>query len=170
MTEIYKLARPLLTGVKVALLAGKPRLLLKDNKLGDVPNQMLNEILGGLPNLTGEIVVGPPHAPECYERTWDFISAPHAINLFVFWVYDAKLNAPMNLRERLNIAESMIESCGVNVQWAEHELIETQEALEKYHAKVCGENYFPGIVLREPFGTYGTEDQVIRATESLALN
>lgn len=165
MTEIYKLARPLLTGVKIELIAGRPLLTTGE----PVPNRMITEILGGLPNFTGEIVVGKPHE-DCYERSWDFVSAPNAINLFVFWVYDAKLNNPMNLRERLNIAESMIEACGVNTQWCEHELIETQKALEQYHEKVCKENYFPGIVLREPFGTYGTEDQVVKSADSLALN
>lgn len=169
MTEIYKLARPLLRGVKVEILGTYPRMIV-NGKPQSINNQMVKEILGGLPNLTGELVVGNPIDPECQQNSLDFINSPHSINLFVFWTYDAKTNTPMNLRERLKYVESMVHTCGVNVQYVDHELVESHEAIEKYRQKVIDENFFPGIVLREPFGTYGTEDTIIEAAESRSLN
>jgi hypothetical protein len=162
MPELYKLARPLMRGVPVEITANRPR-FITDKGRADISNHMVNDILGGLPQFRGELVVGNPIAEDCYAVTREFVDNATAINLFVFWVYDLRTVGHFDLRRRLEIVQPFIETCGINVQYVDHELIESIEALEKYKQKVIGENKFPGIVLREPFGTYDTEDQEIPA-------
>lgn len=152
---IHKLARPLLRGVPLQILNGK----LKQN----VKNRMVNDLLKDYPNFTGEAVVGLPTAEDCYEETQRMLDQPNAFFLFVFWVYDLRTTALYSLQDRLKIAESMVTACGPTVQFADHELIESEKELEAYKEKVIVQAGYPGIVLREPYGTFGTEDETITA-------
>lgn len=125
-----------------------------------VKNNMVNEILGGLPNFVGELVVGRPESEHCYERSMAFINDEYAIELFVFWAYDLQTNYPYPLKDRLGILEAFVQSCGPNIQYVDHELIESTAALLEYKTKILERN-FPGVILREPYGTFGTEDEEI---------
>lgn len=152
MTEIYKLARPLLSGVPCEIINGEAQ---------GVQNNMVRDILRGLPQFKGEIVVGNPVDPTCHERTVNFIEDPKVFELFVFWVYDLRTTGPYPLRDRLKIVEPMIIASGPVIQMVDHELIETPQALSDYIKKVVRDNFFPGVVLREPFGTFGTQDETL---------
>jgi hypothetical protein len=127
----------------------------------NVPNQMVKEILGGLPQFKGEIIVGSPTALDCHERSMAFINDASAIFLFVFWVYDIRTTGMFDLRKRLDIAESFVNTCNMNIQFVDHTLIESQEELDKYVELVVTERGFPGVILREPFGTFGHEDEEV---------
>lgn len=151
MTDIYKLARPKLRGVPCAIVGGHPK---------GIENRMVKDILGGLPQFVGEIVVGSPTDEDCFEITKEFLSDPNRIDLFVFWVYDLHTTKLYDLRARLDIVQPFIEACGPNVQYVDHELITKPEELEVYKTKVF-ERDFTGVVLREPFGTFGTYDEEI---------
>lgn len=155
VTKIYKLARPMLRGVPCQIINGVPQ---------GVTNRMVKDILGDLPQFNGEIVVGKPTAEDCHEVTVRWLEQRDAFFLFVYWVYDLKTTAPMNLRERLKVAEPMVLASGVNVQFADHQLIESQEQLDAYKDLVINKAKYPGIVLREPFGTFGTfDDEITKA-------
>lgn len=159
-TEFYKLARPLMRGVRVDI---------RGNEVGDnVKNHMVRDILGGMPNFSGEVVVGKPIEPTCREETENFLEDPTLLRPFVFWVYDMKTTENLALRDRLAIAEPMVTACHPCIQFVDHELITSKKEIDAYAQKVVKENYFPGIVLREPFGTYGTYDEIIPA-EGLGL-
>lgn len=151
MIEMYKLARPQMHGVPMSILSGRPQ---------GTENAMLNDILGGLPQFVGEIVVGSPTAPDCYERSKAFVDNPTGVHLFVFWVYDLRTTERYGLRDRLDIVQPFVTSCGANIQYVDHELIESVKALENYRATLIKQN-FTGIILREPFGTFGTEDETL---------
>lgn len=153
MTEIYKLARPKLRGVPCAIASGQV-------KCDGFENRMVMDILGGLPQFVGEIVVGSPTAEDCYERTKRFLEQQFEINLFVFWVYDLKTTENYDLRTRLEIVEPFVAASGVNIQYVDHELITSPEELEAYKTKIF-ERDFTGVVLREPYGTFGTYDEEI---------
>lgn len=160
MTELYKLARPLLTGVRVDIIGGKPYLHGGEQA---VPNRMVGDILNDLPQFTGEIVVGRPIDTDCHEMTKLFLEESEIVAPFIFWVYDMRTTHSYPLKERLEITKPMVECSHPCIQLVEHELIESAEALEKYKDKVIGENFFTGVVLREPYGTFGTEDEVVKA-------
>lgn len=150
--EMHKLLRPLLTGIPCNIRDG----IIQEK---EIVNRSVLDILGGLPNFTGEIVVGSPTTAEMPDRTRRYLADENAIDLFVFWVYDMKTNVNYPLKERLRIAEAMIGPCGPNIQYVDHELVETQEAFDAYEARIRNLG-FTGVVVREPFGTFGTEDEV----------
>lgn len=162
MTEIYKLARPKLQGVVCEVLNGRPIVNGKD-----VVNRMINDILGQLPQFKGEIVVGKPIEADCYEASRSLVEDEAAVHPFVFWVYDIRTTGVYDLRRRLDIAEPMVYACNPAVQYVDHTLIQSANELEEYKQKVIVENFFTGVMLREPFGTYGTEDEEIPAAAAL---
>jgi len=149
--EMYKLARPKLNGYPISILNGKPQ---------GVVNPMVLDLLGELPQFVGELVVGHPTAPDCYERSKAFVDDPVTTELFVFWVYDLRTTNPFPLNVRLEIAQPFIAASGVVVQYVEHELIESPKQLADYRERVLKQN-FTGIVLREPYGVFGHEDEEI---------
>lgn len=151
MTEMYKLARPKLRGVPFQISGGQL------NK--EIKSHMAREILSGLPSFKGEIVVGSPQALDCFERSTAFAEEEGSIQLFVAWVYDLQTTERFDLRKRLNIAESFIQACGFNIQFVDHTLVENQADLDRYAKLVIEERGFPGVILREPFGTFNTEDE-----------
>ena len=56
----------------------------------------------------------------------------------------------------------VVGACGPCVQYVDHELVTSKEELDAYAAKVIKAG-FPGVVLREPHGTFGTYDEEIPA-------
>lgn len=170
MTKLYKLARPLMRGVVVEILNGKPYVIDNVRKFtgerevrSPVANNMVNELLGGLPQFKGEIVVGKPIADDCREVTMEFLKVEDAIHPFVFWVYDILTTGVYDLRRRLEIADHFCDTVGPVIQFVDHTLIESSEALAQYKQQVIINDHFPGVVLREPFGTYRTQDEEIKA-------
>ena len=134
----------------------------------DIKNRMVRDIIQDLPAFVGEIVVGKPEDPECHEMTELFLGTENIMHPFVFWVYDMKTAGPYPLQDRLQIAEPMVTgACGPCIQFVDHTLITSKKELDSYAAKVTGQG-FPGVVLREPYGTFGTYDEEIPA-ESLGL-
>jgi len=160
VNEFYKLARPLMRGVKVDIRSGQ----VSEN----VKNRMVRDMLSDMPQFTGEVVVGKPIEPDCREMTETFLADEQLMVPFVFWVYDMKTTGNYGLRERLKMTEPMVAICHPCIQFVDHTLIQSKQELDDYAKKVVTENYFPGIVLREPFGTFGTFDEEISA-EGLGL-
>lgn len=156
MTKMYKLVRPRMQGVPCQILNGKVQ--------GDlIKNNMVREVLRDIPQFSGELVVGSPQAPDCYEKTLDQVGHEDGFPLFVFWVCDLRTTQNLGLRSRLGIADSMMGAMGHNVQFVEHTLVEDNKALDDYFNMVVGEKGFSGVVLREVEGTYGAWDEEITA-------
>lgn len=153
--EFYKLARPLMRGVCVNIRNGQVDDFIK--------NKMVRDLLGGMPQFTGELVVGLPVDPTCNEKTKEFLDTEEMLWPFVYWVYDMKTVENLALKDRLAIAENMMASTHPCIQYVDHQLITSKKELDAYATQVVTKDYFPGIVLREPFGTYGTYDETIDA-------
>jgi hypothetical protein len=152
MTEIYKLARPLLQGVPCQIINGQAQ---------GVENKMVKDLCSGMPQFKGEIIVGNPVSFDCKERTLNFLEDENWMQLFVFWIYDIRTTDNYALKDRLEMAQNMVTACGPIFQFVDHDLITNAEELAEYIKRVVSENYFPGIVLREPYGTFGTYDEEI---------
>lgn len=162
VTEIYKLARPKLQGVVCEILNGFP--IVNGEP---VVNRMVADVLGKLPQFKGEIVVGKPIDVDCYAITRSMVDANDVVCPFVFWVYDMRTTGLYDLKHRLDILEPMVYASNPAVQYVDHVLIGSLNALEEYKQKVIVENFFPGVMLREPFGTYNTEDEEIAPAQAL---
>jgi hypothetical protein len=159
MSEFLKLVRPLMRGVK---------LQIRNPMSDDLKNRMIRDMLQDLPAFVGEITVGLPTDPECFDRAEFLVNDETLINPFLFWVYDMKTTDNYPLQARLEIAKTMvIGATGPCVQYVDHELVTNKKELDDYAETVIRQG-FPGIVLREPHGTFGTWDEEIPA-ESLGL-
>jgi hypothetical protein len=157
VNEFNKLARPMMRGVKVQI---------RNPFKGDIKNKMVRDMIQDLPMFVGEIVVGKPEDPECHEMTELFLETENLIHPFIFWVYDMKTTENYDLQTRLKIAAPMvIGACGPCIQFVDHETVTNKAELDAYAEKVIKQG-FPGVVLREPWGTFGTYDEEIPA-ESL---
>jgi hypothetical protein len=159
MSEFHKLARPLMRGVKVQVRTPLD---------AEIKNRMVRDLLQDLPAFVGEVVIGKPEDTECKDMTELFLGAEDIMHPFIFWVYDLKTIANYPLNTRLEIAEPMVTgACGPVVQFVDHVLVTNKEELDAYAAQVIRQG-FPGVVLREPYGTFGTYDEEIPA-ESLGV-
>lgn len=151
---MYYLARPKMKGVPVKIINGEA--LFADDK--PVPNRMVRDLLGGLPQFVGEIVVGKPEADDCYERSLEFLTDEGLFELHVFWVYDLRTTDLYSLKSRLQMAESFVQTCGPTVQYVDHETISSRSELDAYVDKIKTQG-FEDAILRQPFGTFGTWDE-----------
>jgi hypothetical protein len=60
----------------------------------------------------------------------------------------------------LEIVQPFITASGVVIQYVDHELIESPTQLAEYQQKLLKQD-FTGIVLREPYGVFGHEDEEV---------
>lgn len=165
MTEIHKLARPLMRGSVVEILSGVPCV-----KKQPIANRMVMDMLRDLPQFRGQLVVGNPVSPEADEASQLFLENETFMHPFIFWVYDLKTTGVYDLQRRLKMAEQFVLPCGPVVQYVDHKLIHSEQELREYIDEVVEKNFFPGVVLREPYGTYGTEDQTLTQETGFTLN
>jgi hypothetical protein len=160
--KLWKLARPLLQGVVVEILSNVP------TSKPPLRNRFVIDMLTGLPQFKGEVVIGKPEDPECKEITELFLDQDFIPHPFIFWVYDLCTTGIYDLQRRLTMAEQFVITCFPTIQYAEHKEITTYEELRAYAELVMEERKFPGIVLRDPWSTYGTEDETITSLSQLA--
>src|SRR5215467_8685991 len=90
----YKLARPLMRGIKIGILSGSVMPLENTT----IKNRMVNDMLIGLPSFVGEIVVGRPEDPDCKRMTEMFLQQEDLIHPFIFWAYDYRTTALTDLK------------------------------------------------------------------------
>lgn len=151
----WKLCRPLLRGVRVEILSGTPTTKVP------IKNRMTMDILTGMPQFVGEIVVGLPEDPECRQITELFLDQEDLMHPFILWVYDLRTTEIRSLDKRLELANWLAGTCPPLVQYVDHKEVNSKKELEEYARLVIGERKFPGIVLREPWGTFGHEDETL---------
>lgn len=162
MSELYwKLARPLMRGVRVEILSGKP------TAKTPIKSKMVKDMLTGMPQFIGEIVVGLPEAVDCREITELFLDQEDLMHPFIFWVYDLRTTSMFDLKRRLQIVTQFMETTAPFIQYVDHEELNSKADLDRYARLVIEERKFPGIVLREPWGTYGAEDETLTQIPTL---
>lgn len=144
------LASPKLDGVRCLIINGQA----VSRNMKPIPNNVVSDILHGLPPMDGELIVGDPKAPDAFNRTSSGVMSHDGIPKFKFWVFDALTkDSTMPFKERLILAKSYANSCGKNVQFVEHKLIKNVDDLLEYEAQMLLAG-FEGIMIRDPDGPY----------------
>lgn len=144
------LASPKLDGVRCLIINGQA----VSRNMKPIPNAIVRDILGGLPPMDGELIVGDPKAPDAFNRTSSGVMSRDGAPVFRFWVFDALTrDAAMPFKERLELTKSYANSCGKNVQLVGHKLISGVEQLLEYEAQMLLAGY-EGIMIRAPDGPY----------------
>jgi DNA ligase-1 len=144
---------PKLDGIRATVQGGR----LYMRSLKPVPNKAMQALWGReeLDGLDGEIVVGPPTAEDCFNRTTGQVrrvdgSADDA----VFWVFDHySEDEPFVIRHG-NAGVTVDSACfAQTIKVVHHTLIKTSKQLAAYEAQVLKAGY-EGVMRRSLEGGY----------------
>lgn len=143
------LASPKLDGVRCHIIGGRPM----SRNLKMIPNKAVQEILGGLPSMDGELVVGSPTAPTAFTETMSGVMSAEGVPEFVYYVFDVIINEQLPFSERNLLAKRWSSSAGKNVRWLPHQLINDVKHLEVFEDEMVQLGY-EGIMVRSLDGPY----------------
>lgn len=142
---------PKLDGVRATVQNGR----LYSRALKLIPNRAMQALWGReeLNGLDGEIIVGPPTAGDCFNRTTSVVmSRDKPADSAVFWVFDRLGDEPFYWR--LANAEDCIElCCKPGLEVVKHTLLRTPAARWKYEEKMLKKGY-EGVMRRDLNGAY----------------
>lgn len=140
---------PKLDGVRCLILNSQP----VSRNLKPIPNLKVREVLGGLPPMDGELIVGDPTAKDVFQRSMSGVMSKDGAPIFTFYAFDCLTRAPMGFSQRYELMQSYANSCGDWVQPVHHTLVRSVEALLAYESAMVAEGY-EGIMIRAPAGPY----------------
>jgi DNA ligase 1 len=143
---------PKLDGIRATVQGG----VLYARSLKPIPNKAMQALWGRkeLEGLDGEIIVGPPAAEDCFNRTTSVVmSRGKAAEDAVFWVFDWFGPQPYAARYDRLIAKCGGFTCEEHVLSVRHDRIKTAEKLAAYEAQLTAKGY-EGVMRRDPDGLY----------------
>lgn len=145
------LASPKLDGIRCLIIDGRP----VTRTLKDVPNKRIWHALRdmGLPELDGELIVGPPTADDCYRRTNSGVMSHEGSPDWTFWVFD-HFGVGGGFQRRLEAATDFVKRLGdKRVRMVAHKRIKDPNALLAYEDEQLKKGY-EGVMGRSPEGAY----------------
>jgi DNA ligase 1 len=151
------LASPKLDGVRCLIRDGQA--VSRNLKL--IPNGFVQELLGGIEHgLDGELIVGDPRHPQCFQTSQSGVMSRDGRPNFTFWVFD-RWDLDGSFNERLNSARLAVKNIDYAskprttafVKHVAHKLIATAAELIEYEGQQLAYG-FEGVMLRRPDGAY----------------
>lgn len=144
---------PKLDGIRATVQHGR----LYSRALKLIPNKAAQAVWGReeLNGLDGELIVGPPTAADCFNRTTSVVMARgKPIEGMVFYCFDEYADT-RTFEWRLEQAEATIDGAcfGQTMKLVKHELIKAHAAFLKYEAKMLAKGY-EGVMRRSIDGRY----------------
>jgi DNA ligase 1 len=122
--------------------------------LKPIPNARVQDILRGLPiGLDGELMVGPPTAPDVYRKTVSVVmSDDKPIDGLVFHVFDMQTSGDYVSREK-QVRAAVPVLAGEYVKAVPSVQVDCLGSLERLEEKWTAAGY-EGVILRLPWGPY----------------
>jgi DNA ligase-1 len=145
------LASPKLNGVRVLGPQGEGEALLHSLKGKPIPNKYCQQLYSCLSDFDGELIVGPPTAPDCYRQTVSGVMSIEGEPNVIYHAFDLVLDI-LTFEERLLAAELRAKS-HERVKVLPHVTIKNEEELLRYEEVQLGKGY-EGVILRDPKGPY----------------
>jgi DNA ligase-1 len=145
------IASPKLDGVRCLIIDG----VAMSRSLKPIPNQYVQECLAGLPDgFDGELIVGEPTDPLCYNKTVSAVMAKDKKDFaFALYVFDLH-NCNAGYLERAECLHDEYLTCGdFPVILHESMTLLDMEELLKYEELKLDEGY-EGLILRKPDAPY----------------
>ena len=143
------LASPKLDGIRCVILEGRPY----SRNLKPIQNEVIHEMLSGLPAMDGELIVGASTGNDVYNRTNSGVMSRDGAPEFTFWVFDVLLRQSLPFNQRLELAQSWARASGKFVQAVPHKLIRSPEGLLAYEGALLEAGY-EGAMVRSLDGPY----------------
>ena len=142
---------PKLDGIRATVQNGK----LYSRSLKLIPNLEIQKLWGReeLNGLDGEIIVGPPTAEDCFNRTTSVVmSRDKPATGAVFYVFDKySLDGFKSRLQQAAITQQLFDR--LSILLVPHVPIETAKQLKAYEAKTLVKGY-EGVMRRDPSGKY----------------
>lgn len=157
---LEKLRFPLAASPKLDGLRGlvqESELLSRSLKL--IPNKHLQKTFGqrAYNGLDGELIYGPPNAPDVYRKSTSAIMKHEGEPFVTFWVFDRWDRFDMDYERRRRAAEAVIRDfpvqVGGQIRLLEQEIINDLESLMGYENTLLAKGY-EGVILRDPKSKY----------------
>jgi DNA ligase 1 len=158
--DLDKLRFPLVASPKLDGLRGlvqQNKLLSRSLKL--IPNKHLQKTFGNRAyhGLDGELIYGPPNAPDVYRQSTSAIMRIEGEPFVTFWVFDRYDRFDMDYMQRRSAAQAVVEqfpvAVGGCIRMLEQEIINDMGALMGYENSVLHRG-FEGLILRDPNSQY----------------
>lgn len=145
------LASPKLDGIRCLIRNSTP----VTRTLKFIPNLHVRRMLSHvrLNGLDGELVVGPTHAPDVYNRTNSGIMSRDGEPDFTYQVFDYYPMHGDRFSDRLGLAATIAKEHGGRIHVVKHQLIHNEDALFVFEESMVKKGY-EGIMLRDPSGVY----------------
>jgi DNA ligase-1 len=126
--------------------------------LKPIPNHHIQDTLSrkAFHGLDGELVVGPPSAPNAMQVTSSGVMSREGKPEFTYWVFDYwhDLGSTWDSRwATLRVDVPLLEELYPFVKLVPHRIVASEEELLAYEA-VCLEQGYEGVMLRHPEGLY----------------
>lgn len=146
------MASPKLDGIRCLIVDG----VAVSRTLKPIPNAYVREMLAGLPNFDGELIVGNPTAPNCFQVTTSAVMSRDGSPDFTYRVFDLH-SETRPFCERLQAAHDAtvadIDTLLLPILTVPHKAIRDAEELAEYEAEVVAAGY-EGVMIRDPMGAY----------------
>lgn len=148
-------ASPKLDGLRGLVIDGK----LMSRSLKPIPNKHLQAMFGrkDYNGLDGELIYGPPNAPDVYRQSTSAIMGHEGTPFVTFWVFDCHDMPSMTYKFRREEAAIIVEKhpvlVGANIRMLTQAHIESESQLLSYESRLLAEGY-EGVILRDPDSTY----------------
>jgi DNA ligase-1 len=162
-------ASPKLDGIRCLCLDGEAR----TRSMKRIPNLYVRDWFAKhrdlLANLDGELVVGPPTAPDCYNKTATDIMAHGGRPDFGFYVFDVVDDTGKRpFTDRWGEVIERSRSWPANVGTLLQEMVATPAALKMFEAAVLKQG-FEGVMLRGPESRYKQGRATLRENSLLKV-
>lgn len=144
------LGSPKLDGVRCITWGGRP--YSRNGKV--IPNLVLQDMLSGLPNMDGELIIGDPTAKDVYNKTMSGVMSEEGVPKVTFCVFDIiPRENKYTFAQRIEMAENYANACASYVERLPHLLLESAEKLIAYEARIVDMGY-EGVMIRDPNALY----------------
>ena len=149
---------PKLDGIRSIVRGGR----VVSRKLLDLPRHHVQSAFHGFEHLDGEMIVGSPSAPDCYNRTQSYVMSKdeRPVEPLTFYVFDwaDPDSAHMPFSWRLDAAREAIEEWRKqfpvdDVKIVPHKFVNSLDEFLEFEAE-CLAQGFEGIMARRPDGPY----------------
>ena len=153
-----------LDGIRLATWKGMPL----TRSLKYIPNKHVQELLRLVPYKDGELIVGPPNAPDVYRKTFSGVMSIEGTPDFTYYVFDDLTDFSLTFEQRLNkladIESKLPSWCKVLQQTR----ISNQAELEGYYAGMLDQGY-EGAMARNPSSMYKFGRCTVKSQDSLKI-
>lgn len=148
-------ASPKLDGLRGLVIDGK----LMSRSLKLIPNKFLQSVFGHpqYNGLDGELIYGPPNAPDVYRQSTSAIMGHDGEPFVTFWAFDRhdmpSMSYGMRREETAIIVEKFPVKEGGALRLLEQAVIRNESSLLEYESMLLASGY-EGVILRDPDSKY----------------